>query len=194
MEHQKLYIRLRRITTFDGCSGLWGMVDLGLSLAGGFSILVLGFFCVFFQMVRRQRHREVRMRSPLPSPRSSDAPSASGGRVESCVRWILWHLFGFGFRWCGFRSFSSDIRLSSLAMVVALVRRSFGALARWLPVCLPQQTLLRQNLLGSGDGVAWTAARLRLALVFVVVARWSSDLFVIFITFLGTCCSVVDDY
>jgi hypothetical protein len=59
-------------------------------------------------------------------------------------------------------------------MVVALVRRFFGALARRLPVCLPQQTLLRQAWLGSSDGVAWTAARLRLALVFVVVARWSS--------------------
>jgi hypothetical protein len=35
--------------------------------------------------------------------------------------------------------------------------------------------------------------RLRLTLVFVVVARWSNDLFVIFITF-GTLCTSIDDY
>jgi hypothetical protein len=78
-------------------------------------------------------------------------------------------------------------------MVAALVRWSFGALARQLPVFLLQQALLRQALPDSGDGGARTEARLRLALVFVVVARWSSDLFVIFITF-GTLCIVVDDY
>ena len=68
-------------------------------------------------------------------------------------------------------------------MVAALVRWSFGALARRLPVCLLQQALLRQALPDSGDGGARTAERLRLALVFVVVPRWSNDLFVIFITF-----------
>jgi hypothetical protein len=78
-------------------------------------------------------------------------------------------------------------------MVAALVRWSFGALARQLLVFLLQQALLRQALPDSGDGGARTEARLRLALVFVVVARWSSDLFVIFITF-GTLCIVVDDY
>jgi hypothetical protein len=43
---------------------------------------------------------------------------------------------------------------------------------------------------GFGDGGARTAARLRLALVFVVVARWSSDLFVIFFYFWDSlyCC------
>jgi hypothetical protein len=108
--------------------------------------------------------------------------------VESCVRRIFSDLFGFGIRWCGFRSVSFDLQLSSLAMVAALVRWSFGALARRLPVCL-----LRQALPGSGDGGARTAARLRLALVFVVVARWSNDLFVFFITF-RTLCTAVDDY
>jgi hypothetical protein len=38
----------------DGLSGLGGMADLGLSLVEGFPFLVLGFFYVFFQMVRRR--------------------------------------------------------------------------------------------------------------------------------------------
>jgi hypothetical protein len=53
-------------------------------------------------------------------------------------------------------------------MVVALVRWSFGALAQRLPAYL-----LRQALLDSGEGGARTAARLKLALVSKVVARWS---------------------
>jgi hypothetical protein len=113
--------------------------------------------------------------------------------VESCARRISRDPFGFRVCWCGFRSVSSDLRLSSLAMVVALVRWSFGVLAQRLPVCLLQQALLRQALPGSGDGGVKTAARLRLALVSIVVARWSSDLIVIFITF-GILCIAIDDY
>jgi hypothetical protein len=90
----------------------------------------------------------------------------------------------FRVRWCGFRPVSSDLRLSSLTMVAALVRWCLGALARRLPVCLLQQALLRQALPGSGDGGVRTAARLRLALVCVVVARWSSDL-IVFLLLLG---------
>jgi hypothetical protein len=78
-------------------------------------------------------------------------------------------------------------------MVAALVRWSFGALARRLPVCLLQQALLRQALPGFGDGGARTAARLRLVLVFVVVARWSNNLSVIFITY-RLLCTAIDDY
>jgi hypothetical protein len=78
-------------------------------------------------------------------------------------------------------------------MIVALVRWFFGTLARRFPVSLLQQALLREALPGSGDGGASTMARLRLALVFIVVARWSSDLFVIFITF-KTPCTADDDY
>jgi hypothetical protein len=133
-------------------------------------------------MVRRRRHPEVRIRTSSPYPRSGGAPSASGRRVESCVRRIFSDLFGFGIHWCGFMSVSFDLRLSSLAMVAALVRWSFGALTRWLPVCLLQQALLRQALSGSDDGEARTTARLRLVLVFVVVTRWSNYLFVFFIT------------
>jgi hypothetical protein len=169
------------------------MTDLGLSPAGGFPFLVLGFYCVFFRMVRRQRHPKVRIRSSLPYPRSGGAPSASKGRVESCVRRIISSLFGFGICWRGFRLVSFDLRLSSLAMVAALVCWSFGALARRLPVYLLQQALLRQALLSSGDGGTRTVARLWLMLAFLVVAKWSSDLFIIFITF-GTLCTALDDY
>ena len=59
-------------------------------------------------------------------------------------------------------------------------------------ICLLQQALLRQALPDSGDGGVRTAAGRRLALVFLVIARRSNDLFVIFITF-GFLCTVVDD-
>ena len=44
----------------------------------------------------------------------------------------------------------------------------------------------------SGDGGAMTAARLRLTLVLVVVARWSTDLDVIFI-FGVRCTAMIED-
>jgi hypothetical protein len=113
--------------------------------------------------------------------------------VELCAHRISWDPVGFRVYWCGFMIVSSDLRLSSLAMVAALVRWSFGTLARRLPVCLLQQALLRQALPDSGDGGARTAARLRLVLVFVVVARWSEYQFVIFFTF-WLICTTVDDY
>jgi hypothetical protein len=59
-------------------------------------------------------------------------------------------------------------------MVAALVRR--------LPVCLLQQALLRKALHGSGDGGARTEAHLWLTLVSIVVAWWSNDIFVTFVT------------
>jgi hypothetical protein len=62
--------------------------------------------------------------------------------VELCVLQISRDLVGFRV-WCGFRSAgSSDLWVSSLAMVAALVRWSFGALARQHPICLLQQTLI----------------------------------------------------
>ena len=73
-----------------------------------------------------------------------------------------------------FRLDPFDIRYSSSAAVVVLVRWSYGALARRLPDCLLQQVVPN-----SGEGGAMTAARLRLASVLVVVARWSTDLNVI---------------
>jgi hypothetical protein len=91
--------------------------------------------------------------------------------MESCVRQISWDPIGFHVLWCGFRSFSFNLWLSSLAMVVAMVRWSFGALARRLPIYLLQQALLRQALPDFGDGGAMAAARLRLKLVCVVIVR-----------------------
>jgi hypothetical protein len=78
---------------------------------------------------------------------------------------------------CVYRLDHSDLRFSSSATVVVLVRWSYGALARRLPDCL-----LQQGLPGSNEGGAKTAARLRLALVLVVVGRWSMDLDVFFFT------------
>ena len=112
--------------------------------------------------------------------------------MELCVRQIFSDLVRFRVRSCGSRSGSSDLRLSSLAMVAALVCWSFRALARRLPVYLLQQALLRQALPGSSEERVRTAARLRLASLLVVIARWSEDLFVIFITF-GILCTIVDN-
>jgi hypothetical protein len=70
----------------DGLLGLGGTADPGLLPAGGFMFPVLGFFYVFFRMVRRQRYIEVRIRSFLPYPRSDGASSTGEGRVESCLR------------------------------------------------------------------------------------------------------------
>jgi hypothetical protein len=50
--------------------------------------------------------------------------------MESCVRRILWDLGDFRICWCGFRSGSSDLWLSLLVMVAALLRWSSRILAR----------------------------------------------------------------
>ena len=81
----------------------------------------------------------------------------------------------------------SDLRYSSSAAIAVLVRWSYGALARRLPDCLLQQVVP-----GSGDGGAMTAARLRLASVLVVVARWSMILDVIFISRIH-CTAMIED-
>ena len=57
-------------------------------------------------------------------------------------------------------------------------------LARRLSDCLLQQVVS-----GFGDGGAMTEARLRLASVFVVVASWSTNLDVIFLS--GICCTAM---
>lgn len=94
------------------------------------------------------------IRSFLPCPRSCGAPSTGGGRVEVCVQRVPWDLVGFSdFRlipWvsvgihvclCGFRSGSSDLWFSSLAMVAALVHWFFGDLGQRLPHRLLPQAL-----------------------------------------------------
>ena len=61
-------------------------------------------------------------------------------------------------------------------------------LARRLPDCLLQQVLP-----GSSERGAMTAAHLRLASVFVVVARWSTDLDVMFIISGVHCFVMIED-
>ena len=68
------------------------------------------------------------------------------------------------------------------------MRWSYGALARRLPDCL-----LKQVVPDSDDGGAMTAARLRLASVLVVVARWSTDLDVISIISVIRCTAMIED-
>jgi hypothetical protein len=79
----------------------------------------------------------------FPYPRFDVGSSADGGRVVSCAWQICYDLVGFYVRWCDFMPVSSDLLLSLLAMIVALVRWSFRMLARRLLNCLLQQTLLR---------------------------------------------------
>jgi hypothetical protein len=158
-----------------------------------FALCLCFFSNIFFEMVKLRLYFKIRIRSFLLYPHSSNAFSADGGRVESCVRQISWVPISFHVHWCGFWSLSSDLWLSSLAMVIVLVRRSFRALARRLPARLVRQTLLWESLAGSSDGGARTSARHQLALVSVVVVRWSKYLFVITFTF-GTVCTHGDDY
>ena len=120
--------------------------------------------------------------------------------MEVCLRRISRDSVGAGLRWICldpvfvrlrlgvYRFDPSDLRLSSSAMVAALVRWSYGALARRLPDCL-----LQQGLPGSGEGGAMTAARLRLAPVLVVVARWSMDMVVIFIISVILCTAMIEN-
>ena len=137
--------------------------------------------------------------SPTFYPRPDGASSIVGGRVEVCLHRISRDSVGTGLRWICldpifvrfrlgvYRFDPSDLRLSSLAMVATLVRWSYGALARRLSDCL-----LQQGLSGSGEGGAMTAAHLRLAPVLVVIARWSMDLVVIFITSSILCTAMID--
>ena len=102
--------------------------------------------------------------------------------------WSSVDLFGFGLRSDVYRFDPSDLRLSSSMMVADLVCWSYGTLARRLSDCLPPQ-----DLPGSGEGGAITAARLQLATVLVVVARWSTDMVVIFITSVVLCIAMIED-
>ena len=118
--------------------------------------------------------------------------SIVGGRVEVCLRriypqWICSGLFVVRLCSCVFRLDPSDLHSSSAAVAV-LVRWFYGVLARRLPDCL-----LQQGLPGFGEGGAMTAARLRLASVLVVVARWFTDLDVIFIISSVRCTIMIED-
>ena len=113
--------------------------------------------------------------------------------MEVCLRriyprWICSDLVVVLLCSCVFRLDPFDLRYSLSATVVVLVRWFYGALARRLP-----DYLLQQVVPGSGDGGAMTAARLRLASVLVVVARWSMDLDIIFIISGIHCTAMIED-
>jgi hypothetical protein len=93
----------------------------------------------------------------------------------------------------GVRSGSCDLQFSSLAIVATLVRWSFEALARRIPVGLLQQSSTTTSLAQLREGGARMVVRLRLVSVLLVFARWSRNLFVILITF-GPLCTVVVDF
>ena len=134
-----------------------------------------------------RRLHEDGIRSSPANPRPGDVSSIVGSRVEIYLRQISWDPVGICLWWirldpvfvrlhfCVCRLDPFGLYFSSLVAVAALVRWSHGALARRLPDCL-----LQQCLPGSDEGGAMTAARLRLAPEIVVVARWSTDLDVIF--------------
>ena len=168
-----------------------------LARAGGRAPFLVVFFsfarvCVLLRKARRRRLPEDGIKVSPPSPRSGDASSIIGGRVEVCLRriylwWICSDLVVVRLRSCVFGLDPSDLRYFSSAAVAVLGCWSYGALARRLPDCLLQQVVP-----GSGDGGAMTAARLRLASVLVVVARWSTDLDVIFISGVR-CTAMIED-
>ena len=129
--------------------------------------------CVLLRKTRRWRLPEDGIKVSSPSPRSGDASSIVGGRVEVCFRqiyfwWICSDLIVVRLRSCVFGLDPSDLRYFSSAAVAVLGCWSYGALARRLPDCLLQQVMP-----GSGDGWAMTAARLRLASVLVEIGRAS---------------------
>ena len=152
----------------------------GLRFQSFFSCIVR--VCVMLRKARRRRLPEDGIKVSPPSPRSGGASSIVGGRVKVCLWriylwWICSDLVVVRLRSCVFGLNPSNLRYSSSAAVAVLVRWSYGALARRLPDCLLQQVVP-----DSDDGWVMTAARLRLALVLVVVTRWSTDLNVIFIS------------
>ena len=120
--------------------------------------------------------------------------------MEVCLRRISRDSGGAGRRWTNFDLFfvrpclgvykfdPSDLRLSSSATVVALVRYFYGVLVQRLLDCLTQQ-----GLPSFREGGAMTTERLRLALVFVVVARWSTDMVIIFITSVTLCTVMIEN-
>ena len=149
--------------------------------------------CVLLRKTRRWRLPEDGIKVSPPSPRSGGASSIVGGRVEVCLRriyprWICSDLVVVRLCSCVFRLDPFDLRYSPSATVAVLVRWSYGALARRLPDCLLQQVVP-----DSGEGGVMTVARLRLASVIVVVARWSTDLDVIFIISSVRCTAIIED-
>ena len=161
---------------------------------GGLRVFFSSFVrvCVLLRKARRRRLPEDGIKISPSSPRSGDVCSIIGGRVEVCLRqiclwWICSDLFVVRLGSYVFRLDPFDLYTSSAAVAV-LVRWFYGTLARRFPDCL-----LQQGLPGSGEGGAMTAPRLWLALVLVVVARWSTDMVVICITSVVLCTVMIED-
>jgi hypothetical protein len=178
----------------------WFPVPAGGRAPSSRFFLCFARFCVFLGEIRRRLLSEDGIRFPPPSLRSNDVPSVVGGGVEVCLWWISSDLASVCLRWirldpivvrlrlCVRKLEASDLCISSSAAVAVLVRWSSVAVARRLPDCL-----LQQDSPGSDHGGVMAAARLRLALVSVVVARWSSDLDVILIASGVLCIALIVD-
>ena len=156
--------------------------------------------CVLLKEMVRRLLLDHGIRSSPPSLRSDGASDIVGGRVEVCLRRILRDPVGGCVPWicldlifirlcsCIYKLNPSNLYFSSSATIAVLVRWSFGILARRLPACL-----LQKGLPGSMDGGLMTVARLRLVLVLIVVAMWSTDLDVIFIASRFFCTALIVD-
>jgi hypothetical protein len=112
------------------------VVDPCLLAKEVFSLLVLGFFGVFFRMVRRRRLPKFRIMSFLSYPRFTGASSYGGGCMNLCVGRIPLDPVSFRVCWCGFRLGSSGTWFLVLAMVAAPVLWYTGVFARQVRVCL----------------------------------------------------------
>jgi hypothetical protein len=77
-------------------------------------MLVVFFSSEFFEMVRQRLHLEITIMSSLPYLCSSGVASTG---AKLCVTQISWDPVGFPIRCRGFRSRSSGLHVSSLAMV-----------------------------------------------------------------------------
>ena len=146
--------------------------------------------CILLRKARRRRLPEDEINVSPPSLCSGVASSTIGGRVEVrlrqiCLWWICSDLFVVRLCSCVFRLDPFDLHSLS-ATIAVLVCWSYGVLAQRLSDCQVQQ-----GLSGFGERGAMIAARLRLALVLVVVARWSMNLDVIFIIYYGVRCTVM---
>jgi hypothetical protein len=91
----------------------------------GFYSLCRLFVGVFFRMRRWRLNFEVEIKSFPLYTLFGWVSSAKGERVESRVPRISWYLVGFRVRWCDFRSTSSNLPISSLTIVAALIYYSF---------------------------------------------------------------------
>jgi hypothetical protein len=159
------------------------LVALGLGggpwfLASGWSrFLFRLFFNVFFKVVRWQRYLDVRIRFSLPYPCFGMclAPTEGVWRCASCG--ISWDPVGFCVRWFGFRSNYS---------VVTIIGDGWCIIPLWssdndFTSVYYNKLYYDKICLTPAKGGPRIVARLRLMLVFVVIARSSRYLFVFFL-------------